>query len=217
MSKQQESLAPFVRSVLFDGGGQKSDPWQVEFVLHMMQRYAAVCRLESVSDDPKTNAMYWALILDGASDNLARMLALQSPPMSNTDREFLEGHCNGNQFADTPEIGDYYKSIAEQAGVDVTGKVYIPSLALFPGDPKAWVSDRGDVVRVAEERGMTVTGAVEVKGRQPELFEPPVDVADDIVQEAVELRIQQKPELAEMDQGELFHQVKQEIKPHWAK
>jgi hypothetical protein len=115
--------------------------------------------------DRLVHLAYWDMRLKGSSPRLAEMLALQSPPMSNTDREFLEGHCNGNQFSGGPlaeEQGNRYKKIAEAGGQNVTGKVYMGGLARFPGDPEAWVSDRGDVKRVVEARGWKCQGSVEV-------------------------------------------------------
>lgn len=106
---------------------------------------------------------------DGCNARLADMLASGQPPMSSTDREFLEGHCCGNQF-DYPgghQVGDVLKAQANAAGVNVTGKVYVGGLAAFPGDPQAWVSDRHDVKRVLTERGWGSEGAVNQAPRTP--------------------------------------------------
>src|SRR5262249_30874220 len=105
---------------------------------------------------------------NGMGHRAAVMHALGEPPMTNTDREFLHGHCNGNQFEKKEHIGDYYKSVADAHGVDVKGAVYLSGLAEFPGDPKAWVRGRGDVQKVCEERGWNCNGMVEVKGQQRE-------------------------------------------------
>lgn len=114
---------------------------------------------------------------------LEEMLRLQSPPMSNTDREFLEGRCNGNQFESQPYVGDVYAGMAKDAGVDPKGKVYLSGLAAFPGDPRAWVSGRGDAQRVCEDRGWTCDGSVKVKGQeQPDVWSK-YQVAPDLVQE----------------------------------
>lgn len=160
-------------------------------------------------------AAYVAMRMDGESHTLAEMFALQEPPMSNTDREFLEGHCNGNQFADQPHVGDYYAAKAKAAGVDITGKVYMSGLATEPGDVRAWVSGRGDVERIARERGMSVQGSVNVKAE--DLGPPPEDVtvADDLVDEQVRSRVEDSPELALRDPGELRAEVREAMKPHW--
>ena len=154
---------------------------------------------------------------EGSSPTLALMFATQQGPGLVTDNTFMHGHCNGNQFEKTPWRGDYYRQVAKKAGFNITGKVYKPSLADFPGDPKAWVSGRGDVTRVAEERGWNVEGSVNVKGRKPGDFErKPVGVADDIVDAEVQQIIESTPEPIK-DVGELRDKVRNKRKPHWAK
>jgi len=110
---------------------------------------------------------YWDSRLAGSSPRLAEMLAEQCPPMLGAcDRTFLEGHCNGSQFSASPmqnDIGDKYAAVAKERGVSIKGKVYLPGLANYPGDPRAWVSDRGEVKRLAEERNYKVSGSVEHK------------------------------------------------------
>lgn len=148
---------------------------------------------------------------------LERMLALGRPPMSNTDREFLQGHCNGSQFEDSPEMGNRFKAQAEAAGVNVKGKVYLGGLAEFPGDPRAWVDGRGDVVRVAEERGLDVDGSVRVRAGRREENHQPVAIAEDIVQAEVENICASVPDGHMVDREDLADKVRQKRKPHWAK
>lgn len=119
---------------------------------------------------------YETLVGDGMAPKLAEVLATGKFPGTRTDREFLEGHCNGSQFERTPWIGDGYKARAEQSGVSTNGKVYLSGLASFPGDPAAWVSDRSDVLRVAREKGLTVHGSVHYDPGEPG---PPERVAID--------------------------------------
>lgn len=168
----------------------------------------------TVSKQQAIQASYVAMRLDGQSHALAEMFALGQPPMSNTDREFLESHCNGSQFEKMPAIGDFYAREARKAGVDPKGKIYVAGLASYPGDPTAWVGSRGDVERVCKEKGFSCQGAVTVakSEREPE---KDVDVAGDIVEQAVAKRLEADPSLAFKDQGELAHDVKEAIKPHW--
>lgn len=134
-----------------------------------------------VSHDPARQAHYVACRMDDVPHKLAEMFALASPPMSNTDREFLEGQggCY-DQFQGNEYLGRFYSYMAKKTGVDTTGKVYLSGLAAFPGDPEAWVSGRGDAERVCRERGWACDGSVKVKG---EVREPDRKwkVADDIV------------------------------------
>jgi hypothetical protein len=153
--------------------------------------------------------------LSQQAGRLAEMLEAGQPPMSLTDREFLEGHANGSQFDGQEFVGDYYKGIAAKAGVDVKGKVYLSGLAAFPGDPEAWVSGRGDLARVAEKRGWGVQGAVDVP--LTNVAEPTGGgVADSIVEDKV-LDIVESSEEPIKDIGELKHEVREKLKPHWAK
>ncbi len=195
-------------------GGRLNNTWYIALVVALVKAGREV-GAPTVSRAPPVQAHYVAMRLDGSPHAFAEMLALQTPPMSNTDREFLEGHCNGNQFEDTPAVGDYYAAEAKRQGVDITGKVYMAPLASYPGDPSAWVGGRGDVERVARMKGMEVTGSVNVKAA--DLGPPPDDVtvADDLVANKVEQMLDANPDLARADQGELFHTAREAIKPHW--
>jgi hypothetical protein len=174
--------------------------------------------LPTVSRDPSVQQHYERCRAEGTSHSLALMFALAQPPMSNTDREFLEGHCNGSQFGGSPAMGDAYKSIATSAGVDVTGKVYLSGLAEYPGDPRAWVSGRGDVAKVCEERGWNCQGSVNVKAaRNDAPAGVPGGVADDILENEVEavLATSERPE--KEDRAGIKEQIRQKRKPHWSK
>ncbi len=135
-------------------------------------------------------------------------------PTLKTDTTFLAiaDNCNGKQFEKDPKAGDYYRRMAERAGVSTTGKIYMPGLAAFPGDPRAWVSDRGDVRRICEVNGWGCDGAVKVKAQQFE--HKPVAIAEDIVQEEVKKVLEQDPDAKVEDVRE---KVIQKRKPHWAK
>jgi hypothetical protein len=150
----------------------------------------------TISNDPAIQAHYERSRAAGSSHKFAEMVALAQPPgISGTDSVFLEGHCNGNQFANTPEVGEYYRSVAEAAGVSTEGKVYKSGLANYPGDPKAWVSGRGDVLRVVRERNWSCEGAVRhdrVRGIYD--GEPDVPLADDLVDAFVEEAVREHPE-----------------------
>lgn len=140
-----------------------------------------------ISSDPRVQVRYIKMRKAGESHSMAEMLATRSFPGVRTDSTFNEGRCNGNQFESHPGLGNHYQGIAAAAGVSTTGKTYLSSLADFPGDPKAWVSGRGDILRVCEERGYKCSGAVEY---QPDSWahEPQSDVTigDDIIQNEVD-------------------------------
>jgi hypothetical protein len=123
---------------------------------------------------------YQRMRIDGTSHKLAVMLASRSFPGVRTDATFNHGRCNGNQFETHPALGDQYRRLADAAGVSTTGKFYSSGLADFPGDPTAWVSDRGDVLRVARLKGMRVRGDVEHDPGEREPM-PDVPIAPEIV------------------------------------
>lgn len=113
-------------------------------------------------------AMYARLLSEGHSHKWAEMCALQQPPgVKGTDRAWMQGRYNNQQLDQMPP--DHARNVvtlAKRAGVNPSGKYYASSLADHrgPADPKAWVDSISDVKRVAQERNLTVTGAVEHKG-----------------------------------------------------
>lgn len=139
----------------------------------------------------KNSSCYDEMIKNGVNPKLADMLASRQPPGASTDREFLHGYCNGNQFERNRPMGDYYASVAKQHKVDITGKVYMSGLAAFPGDPKAWVSSRADAAKVLDERGWGSDGAVSRPVRN-KADKNRKDIADDIVRENVEKQLEGK-------------------------
>jgi hypothetical protein len=123
---------------------------------------------------------------NGCARRLAACLALRSFPSIKTDAIFNEGRFSGSdQFADTPAQGAWLRSQAEAAGVSTAGKYYLSGLADFPGDPTAWVSDRGDVLRVAREKNLRILDGY-VK-HEPVEREPMADVeiAPDLIESEV--------------------------------
>lgn len=56
------------------------------------------------------------------------------------------GQIQGNELA----------SELRAQGGSTTGKVYLSSLAEYPGDPRAWVSGKDDVKRVCKERNLDI-------------------------------------------------------------
>ncbi len=112
-----------------------------------------------VSRDIVIQARYENMRLAGESHNMAEILATRSYPGIKTDAIFNEGKFSGSDGRiDTEQT--WLRAQAEAAGVSTAGKWYCRGLASFPGDPTAWVGDRGDVLRIARERGMKVHGYV---------------------------------------------------------
>lgn len=94
----------------------------------------------------------------------AIMVATQTPPgTKGTERAFLEGRQNMEQFDSMPRLqANYVLKEAKQAGINPNGKVYCAGLADSRGwrDPAAWVSSNDDVLKVARKRRLAVSGSV---------------------------------------------------------
>jgi len=173
--------------------------------------------LPTISRDPGVQAHYELCRARGTSHSLAEMFALGAPPMSDSDREFLEGRggCY-EQFEGNRLINSDYRGQARRAGVDVAGAVYISGLADYPGDPRAWVRGKGDVKRLCEERNLTSLGAVRHQGQASEPVARPV-LADDIVDRLVARRLEGMPAGERADVLEVREEVKALHTPAWAK
>jgi hypothetical protein len=130
--------------------------------------------MDKISNNPRIQADYEEMLRNDVPPKLAEMLALQQPPACSTDTRFMTGK-QGNEY-------------------------YSPQLASYPGDPSAIVSSRSDVKRVAEQKGMFLEGTFGMS-HTPEDWgqaEPdqPYQVADDIVDEAIQDMADEYPEAA---------------------
>lgn len=156
-------------------------------------------------------AWYALCRLRGTSPLLALMMACNAPPCVQDDTTFWRGRWN--QFADDPRAGDYYRSVAEAHGANVTGAVYMPTLAAFPGDPQAWVRGKGDIKRLVEDRGWGCQGEVNVKARNDVEPAADIDVADDIVETRLADMMEANPDLAHRKREDVFQEAKQSLLP----
>ncbi len=140
-----------------------------------------------VSHNEAEQARYVQMRQDGQTHNFAEMLATRSfPGVKGTDSVFMEGRkLGGQQFEGLPRpMGQRYLDVAAKAGVNVSGKYYSGTLARFPMDPRAWVSGLGDVRRIARERNVGLSGAVEIASpKYADGYVPPekYQVAEEIV------------------------------------
>jgi hypothetical protein len=98
----------------------------------------------------------------------AEMCALQiAPGTKGTDRAFMYGRYNQQQFDDMPpKFANRMLREAKAAGIDTAGKYYLGGLADKRAytDPSAWVDSTADILRVARKRNLTVEGIVTHKG-----------------------------------------------------
>jgi hypothetical protein len=147
-----------------------------------------------------------------------------SAPIVKTTNTFLakNGQLGGDQFRN-PAVREFMLQRAREAGVSTDGKFYEPRIADSPGDPRAWIEGPDDVRRVAEERNLTITGDVKVKG-EAVAPAPDVPIADDIVESLVEDRLEKEygPEFTEVS-GAPVERAKEDVMnthappAHWAK
>ncbi len=143
----------------------------------------------------KEGQEYLTMRLKGESHNIAKICATRKSPALNTDTTFLSGHVNGSQFAGCPDVGRHHKAVAEAAGINTAGAVYMGGLARYSGDPEAWVSSKGDVARICTERGWGVEGAVTVQRREAAAM-PDTLVGEDIVNEAATMFQAMHPDMS---------------------
>ncbi len=96
---------------------------------------------------------------------LCEMFVAQRAPAICTDSTFLVGMDSqqAKEFNNKPEVAAKLARGLKKRGGSPTGKIYLSGIAAYPGDPEAWVSGRGDVKRVCDERNYTATGAVNRK------------------------------------------------------
>lgn len=148
---------------------------------------------------------------------LEEMLEAQQAPYGVTDSTFMKG--KHEQFAATPKQGDFYAREAKRRGLkSVKGKRYLSQLARYPGDPRAFVSGRGDVQKVCEERGWGCEGLVSVAPVEKEKS-PPTAVADDILESRAQREIAETVAQGEKapEKAEVKERIKARIKPSWSK
>ena len=95
------------------------------------------------------------------------MCAARQGPKLETDTTFTRGYAT-HPFGKrglNEWTAKRYLAKAKKAGVSITGKRYLSSLARYPGDPEAWVSDRSDIKGLCKRRGWGCDGKVKVKAR----------------------------------------------------
>ncbi len=153
---------------------------------------------------------------------LCEMFASCTPPQCHTDNTLMNGGVeNGRQFAKAEWAGDFYAKQAKKHGLKSTkGRIYMSRLAKFPGDPDAWIADKGDIQKLAEKRGMGINGyGLSIPMRNDVEPEPGIDIADDIVDREVTDILAANPEVAptKKEKLDLREKVRNKRKPHWSK
>lgn len=163
---------------------------------------------------PAVQAHYLKMIEAGQHPRFAEMCALSQPPgTKGTDRAFMEGRLDGNWLDGLPDRqAKWMVREAKAAGINPTGRFYMSGLADKRGhlDPKAWVDSVADIKRVAIERNLTVSGIVNVEGREVE--PKPVDLNPKIARRLAKREIAKNPKLSMKD---ALAVVKARAVPRW--
>lgn len=144
------------------------------------------------------SALYTKIRRCGASEQLAAMLALQSPPRLKSNVTFLTGRKPWYEHADARYV-EKIKTILKSKGVAITPRMeYMPELARFPGDPEAVLphgQERDHIKKICETRGWACEGAVECKHREPERdpHESAPKMAEDLIRNKARLLASSDP------------------------
>jgi hypothetical protein len=157
---------------------------------------------------------YLKVLKMGYGERWAIMVALSQPPgTKGTDRAFMEGRLGGNWLDGLPERqAKWMTREAKAAGIAIGGKYYLSGLADKRGhlDPEAWVDSVADIKRVATKRNLTVTGIVNVQGREVE--PKPVDLNPRIARRLAKQELAKHPK---MTMKEAVALVKERAVPRW--
>jgi hypothetical protein len=113
-----------------------------------------VSELPTISNDEAIQMAYMRMRLDGQAHPFAEMCAFRTPPgTKNTDRAFQENQIS-RYTGKEPWMKQAVRKYKAATGHDIPkGAMYISQLAKEPNDPRAWVTDLGDVKRRLRELG----------------------------------------------------------------
>ena len=124
------------------------------------------------------------------------MCALRQPPGSRyTERAFLQDMGNRADKMNHLVRDATYKA-AHKAGISTQGKVHMAGLGPAT-DPGAWVSTADDVLAVAKQRNLNISGAVEHKAVEKIGKEKKPHLAPDIMARLRKQYLKSDPALAE--------------------
>lgn len=147
--------------------------------------YTPAIPFPPISPRHEVNEHYYECRKNGCAHRLAEMLASRSAPALDTPTTFINGITDNMQNEDDPYTR-YVLQRAREAGVNTRGARYSNQLATEMGDPKAWITSKDDVKRIAERNGQDVSGCgINYKSPDYEIPQPAKEymVCDEIVNE----------------------------------
>lgn len=180
----------------------------------LLDKYDPDWRDQDLLRDHGILMTYLELREQGQSHRWAAMCACQKPPGSKTEREFFAGrHTLAQQFEGNDGQLNAIVAAARRKGFEPSANmIYDSTLADDLGDPKAFISPGGgttELRRKVEFAGKGCDGAVKIKAREPERPIEAGPLAPDLVQEIIEQKIQQNPDLARVDRRDLVADVRE--------
>lgn len=170
---------------------------------------------ELLSGPVTRGAQYLKMRGEGSTDKFASMVAMQKSASLNTDSTFFHGSKPlYEQFGSQKHLDRYLKAAKKHGHTPSANDTYFPSLARFPGDPEAFVSQaqgRGYIRKLCEKRGWACDGDVKVDHREPEsdpiAAENCVDMAPDIVAGHAKRMIAQNPKNKSLSRAALREKI----------
>ena len=119
-----------------------------------------------------------------AVSRIQEIIDSRQSPSLNTDTRYFAGLGTADPFEGMSEpVKQLAIEKAAKAGVNILNKRYVGSLATESCDPKAWVENRGDMLRVAREKNLScegiVTNKVEINAEPRSTYEPAADILED--------------------------------------
>lgn len=164
---------------------------------------SAVCDYPIVSDDSQIQAEYVAARKRGESHNFAEMVALQRfPGLGQTDTKLFRNYgtlldqCGGVE-REAARVVSNAKKHGYSPGYN---DVYMPTLAQFPGDPRAFVSQAEGFEkarRYMDELGVSPIGGP-LEHKQKRVEKPPkpsVPLAERTIRRYMKQEIERDPSL----------------------
>jgi hypothetical protein len=159
----------------------------------IFSRYSDEMDAEIKSDVVKA-ALYCLYRDSGVDERISAMTACRrAPGATNVDRNFSE-HARHRMYGANMEK---IVNVAQKAGVRTQGKFYVGGLGRYT-DQSAWVSTADDVLTVARQKNLNVSGAVNQDAPRRDLPPPPkVPMARDILDGYVRQYVRNDPALQE--------------------
>lgn len=147
----------------------------------------------TVSDDPDVQGHYESLRRNGQEHTFATVAVSRCAPTTRgLDRSFVQGRNGYDDGLNDSRIREKYYAAARKAGISTSGKFYVHGLADYQCDPKAWVSDLGEVKAKCVAANKSCEGAVNYQAPEGKP-QRGVRLAEHIVQEKMQIALAKDP------------------------